>query len=172
MHALHIILLQSDRDLEPDEVFTLAGDAIESFQDEVFDWHAEGPGRWIEEYPAPISFRKSPERFMAELRAIVARMKAERQGALEYLARQLGLEDDCTSEAIGCALFGNIESLGEHALWAAIRYLRLIRGNYTPDSGFYDAIQGSASTPVPEQVADQPLGETEDLYLVPMDLHF
>jgi hypothetical protein len=172
MHTLHIILLQSDRDLEPDEVFTLAGDAIESFQDEVFDWHAEGPGRWTQEYPAPISFRKSPERFMAELGTIVLRMKAERQGALDYLARQLGLEDGCTLEAIGRALFGNIESLGEHALWAAIRYLQLMRGDYTPDSGFYDAIKGSASIPVPEQVADQPLGEAEDLYLVPMDLHF
>jgi hypothetical protein len=172
MHALHFILIQSDRDLEPDEVFTVAGDAIECFQDEVFDWHAEGPGRWTEEYPAPISFRKSPERFMSELGTIVARMKAERQGALEYLARQLGLEDGCTSEAIGRALFGNIESLGEHALWAAIRYLKLMRGDYTPDSGFYGAIQGSASIPVPEQVANEPLGETEDLYLVPMDLHY
>ncbi|MVF23140.1 hypothetical protein EVC37_16180 [Methylocaldum sp. BRCS4] len=172
MHALHIILLQSDRDLEPDEVFTLASDAIESFQDEVFDWHAEGPGRWTQEYPAPISFRKSPDGFMSELRAIVERMKAERQGALEYLARQLGLEDDCTSETIGRALFGNVESLGEHALWSAIRYLQLMRGDYTPDSGFYDAIQGSASIPVPEQVANEPLGETEDLYLVPMDLHY
>lgn len=109
---------------------------------------------------------------MAELGTIVLRMKAERQSALEYLARQMGLENDCTSEAIGRALFGNIESLAEHTLWAAIRYLKLMRGDYTPDSGFYDAIQGSASIPVPEQVADQPLGETEDLYLVPMDLHF
>lgn len=172
MHALHIILLQSDLDLEPDEVFTLAGDAIESFQDEVFDWHAEGPGRWTQEYPSPISFRKSPERFMSELGTIVERMKAERQGALEYLARRLGLEDDWTSETIGCALFGNIESLSEHALWTAIRYLQLMRGEYTPDSGFYDAIRGSASIPVPEQVADQSLGGAEDLYLVPMDLHY
>lgn len=172
MHALHVILIQSDRDLEPDEVFTLAGDAIESFQDEVFDWQAGGPGRWTQEYPAPISFRKSPDGFMSELGTIAVRMKAERQGALEYLARQLGLENDCTSETIGCALFGNIESLGEHALWAAIRYLQLMRGDYTPDSGFYDAIQGSASIPIPEQVANEPLGETEDRYLVPMDLHY
>jgi hypothetical protein len=172
MHTLHIILIQSDRDLEPDEVFTLAGDVIESFQDEVFDWHAGGPGRWTQEFPAPISFRKSPDGFMSELKAMVERMKAERQGALEYLARQLGLEDDCTSEAIGCALFGNVESLGEHTLWAAIRYLQLMRGDYTPDSGFYDAIQGSASILVPEQVANEPLGGTEDLYLVPMDLHY
>jgi hypothetical protein len=47
-----------------------------------------------------------------------------------------------------------------------------MRGEYTPDSGFYDAIRGSASIPVPEQVADQPLGGAEDLYLVPMDLHY
>ncbi len=171
MHMLHFILIQSDRELEVGEIFVLAADAIESFRDEVFDWHAEGSGRWAEEYPAPISFRKEPKRFRSEFESLVQGIARNRRGALDHLVRQLGLKADSPAESLGRALFGNLTALPEHTLWAAIRFLKLMRGDYVPDSGFYDAIEGSARMPNPEQILQRVLGETEDLYLVPMDLH-
>lgn len=171
MHMLHFILIQSDRDLEAGEVFVLAADAIEPFRDEVFDWHAEGPGRWGQEYPAPLSFRKDPDRFRSELASIISGIECSRHDALDYLVRQLGLRSDSPAESLGRALFGNAGSLPEHTLWAAIRFLKLMRGDYVPDSGFYDAIEGCARMPNPEQILERVLGEIEDFYLVPMDLH-
>ena len=171
MHSLHFILIQSDRDLETGELFDLAADAIEPFRDEVFDWHAEGPGRWAEEYPAPVSFRKEPGRFRFELETLVQGIESSRRSALDHLVRQLGLKADSPAESVGRALFGNLEALPDHALWAAIRFLKLMRGDYVPDSGFYDAIEGSARMPSLEQILQRDLGESEDLYLVPMDLH-
>jgi hypothetical protein len=171
MHMLHFILIQSDRDLEAGEVFVLAADAIEPFRDEVFDWHAEGPGRWAEEYPAPVSFRKEPERFRSELSTLIECIESSRRSALDHLIRQLGLKVESSAESVGRALFGNLAALPEHTLWAAIRFLKLMRGDYVPDSGFYDAIEGSARMPNPEQILQRVLGETEDFYLVPMDLH-
>jgi hypothetical protein len=171
MHMLHFILIQSDRDLEAGEVLVLAADAIEPFRDEVFDWHAEGPGRWGQEYPAPVSFRKDPERFRSELETLVQGIKRNRRDALDHLVRQLGLKADSPAEYMGRALFDNVAALPEHTLWAAIRFLKLMRGDYVPDCGFYDAVEGSARMPNPEQILQRNLGETEDLYLVPMDLH-
>lgn len=171
MHMLHFILIQPDRELEVSEIFVLPADAIESFRDEVFDWHAEGSGRWAEEYPAPVSFRKDPERFRSELDTLIQNIESGRRSALDHLVRQLGLKGDSPAESVGRALFGNVAALPEHTLWAAIRFLKLMRGDYVPDSGFYDAIEGSARMPNPEQILQRDFGETEDLYLVPMDLH-
>ena len=171
MHTLHFVLIQSDRDLEAGEIFELAADAIEPFRDDVFDWHAEGPGRWAEEYPAPISFRKEPERFRSELSTLIQYIESSRRSALDHLVRQLGRKADCPAESVRRALFDNVAALPEHTLWAAIRFLKLMRGDYVSDSGFYDALEGSARMPSPEQILQRDLGETEDLYLVHMDLH-
>lgn len=171
MHMLHFILIHSDRDLEAGEVSDLAADAIEPFRGEVFDWHAEGPGRWAEEYPAPVSFHMEPERFRSELETLVLGIERNRRDALDHLVSQLGLKVESPAESVGRALFGNLAVLPDHTLWAAIRFLKLMRGDYVPDSGFYDAIEGSARIPNPEQILERVLGETEDFYLVPMDLH-
>lgn len=171
MHTLHFILIQSDRGLEAGEVFDLASDAIESYQDEVFDWHAQGSGRWTQEYPAPLSFREDPQEFFAQLEQISNARLAKQQEALAHLSHQLGFDVEAHPQAIGQALFGNIDTQVDHTLWAAIHYLKLARGDYTIDSAFYDAIEGSARIPDPEKINAMTLAETEDLYLVPMDLH-
>jgi len=96
---------------------------------------------------------------------------AKQQEALAHLSHQFGFDGEANPQAIGQALFGNIDTQVDHTLWAAIHYLKLVRGDYTIDRAFYDAIEGSARIPDPEKINAMILAETEDLYLVPMDLH-
>ncbi len=55
-------------------------------------------------------------------------------------------------------------------MWCALKVMKLVYGEYEPESHFYDLVH--RHTGIPDDGDLEAMAEEYDLYLVPVDLHY
>jgi len=183
MHTLHLFLYQSQAHQEwdldnPDDIHDLYQDVTLDVQDlaDWSDWFDDGPGRWADEWPRPLEYRKDQERFLEALRKVESLQREAFESQIKYLALQLDLPEADWAKwtLIGQVLFEKLAETrparGGHTFWAARRLMEMAYGDYTPESYFYDLVNHQTSVPDEKMLDD--LAKQGPLYLVPIDLHY
>ncbi len=138
-----------------------------------------------------MSYRQDPQAFLALLAELQENMLVSYQAQLEFLAENLELNTVSTSRVAtantGAELFMQMHAgmhqvergekstfLPENIRWQLQKFISLVCGEYTFESGFCDATKGyNAIIPSEQDILDQAthLADDMDLYLVPLDLH-
>ncbi len=160
----------------------------------MFDYLEESPvdtnGKG--EYLQAVSYRQAPQTFLKILADLRENMLASYRAQLESLADSIGMNSpgsnsDGTAMA-GAELFRQIHRgmrqieqgeksafLAENIRWHLQKFISLVCGEYTFESGFYDATKGyNAIIPTEQDITElaSDLADDVDLYLVPLDLHY
>jgi len=185
MHTLHFVLYGADPQREFD--VTCDRDVSEIFDEvilELVDY-----ARWSDGlspggepgWPAGIlSWRMDPAAFRRAI-AKCRRWQCEAVGeAVVWLAKELDIplpnpEKPSHWPAIGHELFRRIAEhrdrmpVAGHPMWCALKVMKLVYGEYEPESHFYDLIHRHTCIPCDEEL--EALSREYDLYLVPVDLH-
>ena len=190
-HMIHYILINGDTGAPKEELSCEASASIEKDRNSVFDYLDECPVDDQGKYLETISYRQAPDIFLSILGRLRKERLAELRIQLEMLAEYLGVDKPDGATVItetGARLFtliaegiermkqgnGNTLLPGE-IIWNLKILSSLVCSDYTFESGFYDAvIRHNTIIPTENEIREigNKLKEDEDLFLVPLDLHF
>lgn len=190
-HMIHYILINGDTGAPKEELSCEASASIEKDRNSVFDYLDECPVDDQGKYLETISYRLCSSVFLAILERLRKERLTELKIQLKMLAEYLGVDKPDGATVItetGTRLFtliadgmermkqGNGNTLLPGGIiWNLKTLSSLVCGGYTFDSGFYDAvIRHNAIIPTENEIRElnNKLKEDEDLFLVPLDLHF
>ncbi len=191
-HSIHYIMISEYTGAPQEELSCEAAAAIEPSRNIVFDYLEESPVDENGDYLKTLSYREDPQAFMSLLAEIQNELTAMCRMKLELLADSLGIAagHDPGSLAVetGRELFRRVhegmsgmeqgtgnEFLPQDIAWNLKTFSLLVCGEYTFDSGFFDAVRRyKAIVPCRQDILDlvKEMAEDMDLYLVPLDLHF
>jgi len=193
-HMIHYILIAESRGASQEELSCEAASAIERYRNFVFDYLDESPVDENGKYLKALSYLKEQLAFLERLEKLRQERLASYRFKMEILSDSLGLEHAPQlstadkAETAGRELFSQVHEgmlkvckgrgnsfLPADISWNLAEFMRLICGEYTFESGFYDATMGY-NTIIPSdkdmQNQETQLANDVDLYLVPLDLHF
>ena len=191
-HMIHYILIAEYAGAPQEELSCEASSAIERHRYFVFDYMDESPVDKNGEYLKTVSFSQAPQAFLKILADLRENMLASYRAQLESLADSIGMNFPGTNSdgtaMTGAELFRQIYAgmrqiekgeksafLAENIRWHLQKFISLVCGEYTFESGFYDATKGyNAIIPTEQDITElaSDLADDVDLYLVPLDLHY
>ncbi len=191
-HSIHYIMISEYTGAPQEELSCEAVSAIEPSRNIVFDYLEESPVDENGDYLKTLSYREDPQAFMNLLTELQNELAAMCRMKLELLADSLGIAADHDPGSLaaetGRELFKRIhegmsgmeqgtgnEFLSQDVAWNLKAFSLLVCGEYTFDSGFFDAVRRyKATVPCRQDILDlvKEIAEDMDLYLVPLDLHF
>ena len=175
-----------------EELSCEAAATIEPSRNIVFDYLEESPVDENGDYLKTLSYREDPQAFMNLLAELQKELMAMCRMKLELLADSLGIAEGhdpgFLAEETGRELFKRIHEgmsrmeqgtenafLPQDVAWNLKAFSLLVCGEYTFDSGFFDAVRRyKATVPCRQDILElvKEMAEDMDLYLVPLDLHF
>jgi len=160
MHVLHYIAVEAE---DVEEATDIVNSCIENNTFDWSDWAVIG-GRWSGE-DVVISYEEKPEKFLEVLENIRNSKVQEVKSCLEKVDIQhvMSLLDNYNGEELP---FSTEDGMQAYRLRTA---LRIVSGHSTPDSYFYDDVEGDTSDKyIKRRVKNNP---TEQ-YLVAVDFHY